>query len=143
MLSLVKIIKRIPETMKNTVYPNYVKPNRLYSEHKDEKPPAKAFIYVDLVPLGNNNTAYIRYRIKDGWRKKGQWYDKGNKTGENKDCTLFKTTFLHKEDFLLATLPSGEVQITGLDANNNSQPLTWVSSYNTLPDDDTTWNERH
>jgi hypothetical protein len=126
--------------MKNTIFPNYVKPNqRLYSEHKHKKPPAEAVIYVDLVSLGSNNTAYIKYQIKDGWGNMGQSYDKDAPTPENKASTLFSTTFLHKEDFLLATLPSGEVQITGLDANNNCQPLTWVSSQNTYPDDDVTW----
>jgi hypothetical protein len=132
---------------------NYVKPNqRLFSKNKLEEssevtqpfePPAgTAVIFVQLVSLDSNNTAYIQYKILDRFDTLGHWHDKGKPTTENKDSTIFSTTFRYTnspDDLLVTPLPSGEVQITGHDANNHDQSISWVSSQNTCKDDDVTW----
>src|SRR6267378_3433628 len=109
----------------HVIFPNYVKPNQgIYSK-------STAVIYVELVPL-SSTTAYIRYQIKDRFGKTGHWHHKDKKTSENKDSTLFSTTFLYTNspnDLSLTTLQSGEVQITAVDANSKKS-LTWVSSQN-------------
>jgi len=125
------------------ILPNYVKPNQLFLKTNREQALGEAVVFVQLVSLDSNNTAYIRYRILDGDGNMGRWHDKNHKTGENKDSTLLSTTFLFSNDITVTPL-SGEVLITGCDANLNGKIRTWVSTAlnNPYADDDVTWNEQ-
>jgi hypothetical protein len=128
-----------------TEYPKYVKPNQPLRIHGMSKKTETAYIEMHLVSPNDDNKAYIEYCITDRNNKPGRWHSCHAMTSENYESTLFKTTFVFTppngdvNDITLQTLASGEVQITGKDANNNGNTLTWTSHNNDCPDDDTTW----
>jgi hypothetical protein len=126
-----------------TSFPNYVKPNQtvpllpVAAKSLKARSNSKAVIDGDFVKL-DSTTGYIEYHITDGNGKTGNWHHRNQTTSENNNSTLFSTTFLLKPDLSLATLPSGEVEITATDAKSK-KPLRWVSSQNYCDDDDVTW----
>lgn len=127
-------------TLHPATFTNYVKPAQgLYLQSKGNQGLGVAVIFVQLASDDNTN-ADIRYRIMDKDGNMGQWHHKGSKTCENNDSVLFKTTFSFTKDVAVTTLPSGEVQITGYDANNHNNSVTCMSTKNQYGDDDTTWD---
>jgi hypothetical protein len=125
---------------------NYTKPN------DDNEAPTKLlrwpfkitirkpnFIEIGFSAQDKNGYVYLKYRTIGNNGNTGRWKDQNYETAENYGCDLFTTPFKVSDQLQAMTLPSGEVQLSGKDANDNSH--AWTSSRNPYTgDDDVTWS---